>query len=277
MEPKRLLKLMIPIVLTLSIISLFLPWGTTFQWLDMTLKVSYYASITMPLLLIISTIMAIKVAFTYERGLKRTFLYISSYLAVLLLGNFKFLWPTIYGWSYWSILYLPLILDILATTMLMLSCFSTLRVVEARKINKKEKVALGLIFMIGILVVTYPVLIGQTYEIRELVFRIMNTFLVIALLPVLFLYLDHFRGEAEDSTTFILVMFGIVIATISDWLFEIITGTPHSMIMFIFQTGSIYDVILMISYSLILLGLFVHLNYEKWSLKQFESFKIDEN
>ena len=277
MEPRRLLKMMAPVIILLSLLAYFLRWGVTFEWKMYGYTIlpphtlTYYILITVPFLLGCSVAMAIRVAFTYERELEKAFLFISFYLAVLLVGNLKFFWPAIYGAS---LEYIPLALDILSSVMLLLACIYTLRVIEVKRMTRIEWMLFALMFIVGVGVMSYPYLTGSV-NFRDIIFRILNISLVMLLLPVLFLYMHQFRGEARESITFMMVIVGIIVATIADWIFEMATGTPHGQIGILLQTGSVYDVLLMLAYFTIFLGLFVHVNYEKWSLKQFESFKLD--
>jgi hypothetical protein len=195
---------------------------------------------------------------------------ISSYLAVLAVGNLKPFWPIIYGWSPFS----SLLFDALASSMLFLSCFYILKVVELRLLTRVEWIILACMLVVSISVVVYPSIIG-TMDLHSTIFRLLNVSLVITLLPVLFLYMHQFRGEVRERITFGMVVGGIIMATIADWIYEMVTRTPHEKIALLFQSGSPYDFLLLLAYSTIFLGLFVHVNYEKWSLEEFKSFKLD--
>jgi hypothetical protein len=265
MEPRLLIKIMVPVIVLLSLSSLFIKQSI----LTPVGEVTYYASILMPSLLLLSVVLGIKVAFTYERDLKLAFLFISGYLAVLTLGNLKPFWILIYGW--WE--YAPLLFDILASSMLLLACIYILRVIETKHMTRGEWAMMGGVFAVCLLVVTYPAILGKIALI-SIAFRILNVSLVILLLPVLFLYLHQFRGEAKESVTFGMIVVGIIVATIADWIYEIVTRIPHAELGRHFQTGSPYDALLLLAYFTIFLGLFVHINYERWSLQRLKTFKI---
>ncbi|MBI4362297.1 MAG: hypothetical protein HY558_03905, partial [Euryarchaeota archaeon] len=309
-----------------SILSLYVPQEVS----DPTqpgLKATIYTAISMPVLLLASITLATRVARTYERELRRAFVFIAAYLTLLAIGNLKLLSPTIYGWSQ----YAPLIFDLLASSMLLLSCYYTLKVVQVRTMKRVEWLILAGIFAGSVLVVIAntsidaaalePVkqqylaelqaladqaarlkaqgapevevlkaenaLLKKKPEIdafvasidfaitRSLAFGILNFALINTLIPVLFLYLHQFRGEARESLTFLMLILGIIVATVADWLFALAAGIPHHQLANFWQAGSPYDVIILIAYYTIFLGLFVHVNYEKWSLKNLKNFKLE--
>lgn len=270
MKPQKLLKVLLPTGAGMGIGSMFIKFGIH--------EVTYYNAILMPALLLMSTVLGIKVALSYERELRRTFIFISMYLAVLCVGNLKIFWPQIYGWS---LVYAPLLFDLAASTMLLLSCVYTLQVIEVRRMSRAEWVIFGIVFAIGIAVVSYaPLTQLPSGEIslefwRSLAFRVLNVALVLTLLPVLFLYLHQFRGEARESITFGMIIVGIIVVTIADWIYELVAGIPHEMIGTLFQSGSPYDAFLIFSYFIIFSGLVVHVNYEKWTLEGLKQFKIE--
>ncbi len=239
--------------------------------------VTYYTSVLMPALLLFSIYLSFRVSRTYERELAKTFLFVAAYLGVLTVGNLKPFWDVIFGPNPYAI---SLALDLLASSMLFFSCWYTLKVVRVKKMSRFQWLVLAGLFAGSIAVVVANVLAdarasGQV-DARPLTFGILNFVLVNTLVPVLFLYLQQFKGEARESITFLMVVIGIIVATIADWIYAVAAGIPHGQIGGLLQSGSSFDVILLVAYFLIFVGLFVHTNYEKWQLKRLKQFKLEE-
>lgn len=239
--------------------------------------VTYYTSVLMPLLLLLSVYLSFRVSRTYERELQKTFMFVAAYLIVLTVGNLKPFWDVIYGVNPFAI---PILLDVLASSMLLFSCYYTLKVVKVKNLSPIEWAVLGGIFLLSVGVVVANVLIdaqasGGQVDPRSLFFGILNFALINTLIPVLFLYLHQFRGEARESITFLMVVIGIIVATIADWVYALVAGIPHARIGGLLQSGSPYDAVLLAAYLVIFLGLFVHINYERWQLKRLREFKLE--
>ncbi|MEM3087495.1 MAG: hypothetical protein QXO51_03945 [Halobacteria archaeon] len=240
--------------------------------------VTYYTSLLMPLLLTLSIYLSFRVSRTYERQLRKAFLFVAAYLGVLTVGNLKPLWHAIYGANPYLI---PLFLDCLASSMLFFSCFYTLKVVRVRKMSDVQWLVLAGIFIGSVALVVANVqadaqVSGGRIDPRPLTFGILNFTLVNTLVPVLFLYLQQFRGEARESITFLMLVVGIIIATVADWIYAIAAGIPHNKVGEFLQSGSSFDVVLLMAYFVIFVGLFVHTNYEKWQLKRLKEFKLED-
>ncbi|MDO9096507.1 MAG: hypothetical protein Q7U60_00075, partial [Candidatus Methanoperedens sp.] len=109
----------------------------------------------------------------------------------------------------------------------------------------------------------------------KIIFRIIDNAVVLMLLPILFLYRKQSKKENKESITFTIVLIGIIISTIGDYVYEILTEISHQELSAEFHTGTFLDSIYILSYLLIALGLFVHLNYYKWTMDKIDISKID--
>lgn len=276
MDTKRFLKIALVLSVFLAGLSLVLRPGFEARVFQSRFFVTYYTSALMPLLLILSIYLSFRVSRTYERELRKAFLFIGAYLAVLTVGNLKSLWGVIYGADPFLI---PITLDVLASSMLFFSCFYTLKVVQVKRLAPLEWAVLGAIFIASVGVVVANVLadaqlLGEVSP-RALAFGILNFTLINALIPVLFLYLHQFRGEARESITFLMVVVGIIVATVADWIYAVAASIPHAQVGVLLQSGSPYDVVLLMAYLTIFIGLFVHVNHEKWQLRRLKEFHLE--
>lgn len=276
MDSKRLLQTALVVSFLIAALSLVASPGFNVRVFQSEFFVTYYTSALMPALLLLSIYLCIRVSRTYERELRKAFLFVAAYLGVLTIGNLKPFWEVVYGANPYLI---PLSLDVLASSMLFFSCWYTLKVVHVKKMGSLQWLVLAGIFLGSVAVVVANVLVearaSGAIDPRPLTFGILNFTLINTLVPVLFLYLQQFRGEARESITFLMVVVGIIIATISDWIYALAAGIPHGYVGVLLQSGSPYDVVLLLGYATIFAGLYIHTNYEKWQLKKIKEFKLD--
>ena len=55
------------------------------------------------------------------------------------------------------------------------------------------------------------------------------------------------------------------------YLYEILSmKTLSEIYIYVYHTGSVLDALFILSYFIIAAGLYAHVNYDKWSLKQLE-------
>ncbi len=268
MNPRLFLRIALPVIFGISIIALLLPRSLA----------GTYTINTMILSLIAAFLLSLKVAFSYERELKKVFLYLAFFILFLLFANLKQFWDLLYG-----ILgmhpYVSLTVAGIAYVFLIKACISILRITDFTRIHKKEWVAVFLMFALGNFIVLYFVL-NYHFEftidmVTKILFRILDNAIVIMLLPVLFLYRKQSTAENKESITFSIILIGIIISTIGDYVYEILSKISYKELSSGFHTGTLLDSIYIMSYLLIGLGLYVHLNYYRWTIKKIDLDKLD--
>lgn len=281
MDPKKILLMTIPIAVLLSAICVILPYllGEAGR---------IYTFIAMPVALMASVAFGLKVAFTYQRDLRKTFLFLSFFLLVtaafVLMISIVNLSAQIYGSIPPQLMPMvhiltgsSLLLEILTGAMLILSCVYTLKVITVKHMTQIEWLAIGFLLVLGLIIVLEPitpVLAGAeiTAEILQgMLHRFVGVATAMILVPVLFLYGHQLRGEAKESVTFALIVIGIIFSTNVDYVYSIgmsvISGISYAEVAGTFQTGSILDSLFLMGWLTINAGLFIHMNYSKWSLK----------
>jgi len=268
MNPRVFLKFAFPVIFMLSFITLLLPRGIA----------GIYAVNIMLLALFIAFLLSIKVAYSYERELRKVFLYLAPFILLLFLVNIERFWDVLYS-IFGTLPYLSLIIAGIAYVLLIMSCINILKITDFTEIDKKEWFVIILTFILGNYTIFFFILNYQVElnvdVLTKILFRIIDNAVVLMLLPILFLYRKQSKKENKESITFTIVLIGIIISTIGDYVYEIITEISHQELSAEFHTGTFLDSIYILSYLLIALGLFVHLNYYKWTMDKIDISKLD--
>lgn len=237
-----------------------------------------YASIMHPLVLFLGFVFALRVASTYQRELKKSFLFLSLFLILYMLSNIPALWELLYSLLGQTAAFLALFLQVSHYAILITSCVYTLRVIEAKRMNRYGWIFLGVTFSLCVGFVVYevplimsPISISPIVAISRMLMVVCDMSIVLLLLPVVFLYFQHLRSEAQESITFTLTMGGLILGLASTYIVRLVTGTTLDIITVeYFQQGSILDVIYTFGYLVVATGLYVHRNYVEWGLKTIE-------
>ncbi len=131
---------------------------------------------------------------------------------------------------------------------------------------------LGLTILFCVFMAVYPVLPlimniwNQTLPaISHIAMRMLDAALIIVLMPVLWLYVQYLRSQQRQSLAFTVIIFGIVCATLFDYLFQsIITVFPRLL-----TEGSplyitIPEMLFVYGYLIIAVGLYAHRRQDVW-------------
>lgn len=268
MNPRIFLKFAFVAVLILSFMNLILPSSIA----------GIYALNMMLLALFIAFLLSIKVAFCYERELRKVFLYLAPFILLLMLVNIPQFWDIIYS-IFGTFSYISLIIAGIAYILLIMSCRNILKITDFREMDKIEWAVIILMFIIGNYITLFFLLNYQLEfnvdVLTKLLFRIIDNAVVLMLLPIIFIYRKQSKKENRESVTFSIMIIGIIISTIGDYVYEIFTTISHQELSSEFHKGTFLDSIYILSYLLIALGLFVHFNYYKWTMKQIDLTKLD--
>lgn len=268
MNPRLFLKIALPAIFGVAVIALLLPRSLA----------GTYTINTMLISLIAAFLLSLKVAFSYERELKKVFLYLAFFILFLFFANLRQFWDVLYG-VFGTQPYISLIIAGIAYVLLIRACINILKITDFTRIHKKEWAAVFLMFALGNFIVLYFILNYQfkfTVDVvTKILFRILDNAIVIMLLPVLFLYRKQSTEENKESITFSIILIGIIISTIGDYVYEILSKISYQELSSGFHTGTLLDSIYIMSYLLMGLGLYVHLNYYRWTIKKIDLDKLD--
>lgn len=268
MNPRLFLKIALPAIFGVAVIALLLPRSLA----------GTYTINTMLISLIAAFLLSLKVAFSYERELKKVFLYLAFFILFLFFANLRQFWDVLYG-VFGTQPYISLIIAGIAYVLLIRACINILKITDFTRIHKKEWAAIFFMFVLGNFIVLYFILNYQfkfTVDVvTKILFRILDNTIVIMLLPVLFLYRKQSTEENKESITFSIILIGIIISTIGDYVYEILSKISYQELSSGFHTGTLLDSIYIMSYLLIGLGLYVHLNYYRWTIKKIDLDKLD--
>ena len=234
---------------------------------------SIYSLIMLPLILFVGFILGLQVASTYEKDLKKSFLFLSLFLIIYMLINIDALWPPLYSVLGRSLIFLVLFLQVVNYAMLIVSCIYTLRVMEARRMHKYGWVIFGMLFDICVYIVFYgiPAMMGgipanPAVAVSSMMIRIFDMSIVLMLVPVLVLYLQNSRSKAQESVTFTLIMCGIIISLLSTYIIEFATGMPPYKA----AEAGLLNPPYLFGYIIIAIGLYAHRKYDEWGYKMIE-------
>src|SRR5574341_556231 len=216
MNPGLFLKISFPVILLMSIITLFLP-------VDIS---GFYALHVMQASLFAAFLLSLKVAFSYERELKKVFLYLAFFVLFLFFANLEGFWDMLYN-VFGPQPYISLVVAGIAYVLLIRSCINILKITDFTNIQRKEWAFVFLMFALGNFIILSFILnytIDFSVDVMtKLLFRIIDNVIVIMLLPVLFLYRKQSRMDKKESITFTVILAGIIISTIGDYVYEIVS------------------------------------------------------
>ncbi len=269
------LKIALPAIAIPALVILFLPtrvWPT-------------YADVVEPLSLLIGSFLALYVSFTYRKELKAAFIFLSIFLLIYAVAIVLFL-------SYSPILlpYLELSVGVGEThrlvngvqfinyAMVFLFCINVLRVIDVTQLNRNGWTVFSIASIFCILLAIFPMwdLIKHTPALGELEIyyitrRMLDAALVIVLVPVLWLYVQYLKSQQKQSLTFTIIIFGIVCATLLDYLFELVVIVfPRLLAEESLLYTTIPETLFTYGYLIIAVGLYAHRKQDEWGYQAID-------
>ncbi len=135
--------------------------------------------------------------------------------------------------------------------------------------------ALGLAILFWVLLAVYPVLpvirdiwSQELSSISYIAMRILDAVLIIVLVPVLWLYFQYLKSQQRQSLTFTVIIFGIVVFTLFDYLFQLITKVfPRLLSEGSLLHTTIPEILFICGYLIIAVGLYAHRKQDEWGYK----------
>ncbi len=283
LELRRLLKIAIPAILILSFLCPTLP-KDTIAGISIS---SVYTFNLMMLALLVSFALSIKLAYTYEGSMSKTFTYLAAYFLIILLANLDVFWDVMTAalsqQSYIPITYTSIIIARVAYIPLALSRIHTVRFIKVRSMNIYEKLIVMSAIILIFAAVMYPYisLIFFSESIAVMIpelmkpvvaIRLVDFTMVSILLPLLLLNLHQYMMPSRERVTLSIgaIVGGIIMSMIVDYPYTVITGLTHAEMALTFRTGTLYDSLLVLSYLIVVLGLYVQMNYDELAQREFE-------
>ena len=269
------LKIALPAIAIPALVVLFLPAGV---W-------PTYVDVVEPISLLVGSFLALYVSFIYRKELKAAFIFLSVFLliyalAIVLLLSFSpillpYLEPRL---GVDETLRLVQSIQFINYAMLFFFCINLLKVIDVRELNRNGWIIFALTVVFCIFVAIYPQLelikdisnLGLS-GIFFITIRILDAALIIVLMPVLWLYVQFLKSQQRQSLTFTIVIFGIVCATVFDYLFQLIIKIfPRLLAVGSPLHSTIPEMLFIYGYLIIAVGLYAHRKQDEWGYKAID-------
>lgn len=263
----KFLIITLPIALILAIIVLFLPENVS----------GVYVSIIEPLSLAVGGLLALRISFMYSKQLRLAFIYFAVFLFIYAAAIVFF---THTGDIISREIFTNLVVAVQAVDylFLILFCICLLRVMEVGTLKKSAWIAIIATAVLCLFLALYPpvadgIISTDITIITYLIIRIIDAALVVALIPVIWLYVSYLQSQQRQSLTFTVIISGIICATIFNYL--------HETIVRLFASGAIEstpffavipDALFIFGYLVIMTGLYAHLKDEQWGFNAVDRF-----
>lgn len=271
----RFLKITLPAVAIPALVVLFLPEKV----------METYVDIVEPLSLLIGSFLALWVSFIYRKQLKASFTFLSIFLLVYAVSIILLL---AYNPILQSVLEdhldkantvgVTFGIQLVNYVLLGLFCFYLLKSVSIRKLSRGGWILLTLTTIFCLLFAFYPereifkdLAAIQLSDALAIVVRVFDALLIIALTPVIWLYIQYLRSEQQQSLTFTVIISGIVCATVFDYLFQFILAlSPALLSDNSVLVSSIPEALFIFGYLIIAVGLYAHRKQDEWGYQTID-------
>jgi len=243
---------------------------------------STYVDVIEPLSLLIGSFLALYVSFSYRKQLKAAFIFLSVFLLIYALAIVLFLSfsPIVVPWLELRMgtsetFRIVQGVQFINYAMLLFFCINLLKVIDVAQLNRNGWIIFALTVCFSIFAAIYPVLdlikdistLGLP-GIFYITMRILDAALIIVLVPVLWLYVQYLKSQQRQSLTFTIIIFGIVCATVFDYLFELIISVFPQLLS---EGSSLYttipEMLFIYGYLIIAVGLYAHRKQDEWGYK----------
>ena len=263
----KFLKIFLPVAVIPVLVVLLLPTDVS----------DIYIKIVKPVFLLTGALLAFRVSRIYTKQLRATFTFLSAYLLILMIAttSLPYLQPYIENYFATSVF----IIQVINYSMLVLFCINLLKVVDIRELNRKGWGIFSITLLLSVFLALYPSLVDKIWElsvpIEQIVsyymIRVLDAALITILIPVIWLYVQYLKTQQKQSLTFTVIITGIVVYTLFDYLFQAIVRIFPALL----AEGSImHDVIpqmlYMYGYMVVAFGLYAHLKHDEWGFKSIE-------
>lgn len=264
MNYRKFLAIFLPLVLLPSLLVLFLPGSISLDYVDVLEIVTLMGS----------GLLALEVAASYRKQLRMAFIFLAFYLIIL--GVAIIALPRLEVPLGTAFMGFVLGMQVVSYAMLVLSCLYILKAVDARKLNGTGWGIFAMTLLVCLFVALYPPLSSPLGNISfqfvsALLIRLVDAALIIALMPVICLYIQYLRTQHQQSLTFTVIVAGIVFSTIFDFIFQsVVTAFPNLLLPDSTLYKIIPEIIYSYGFSVIAVGLYTHLKHDEWGFQAIE-------
>jgi hypothetical protein len=259
----KFLTISLPIFLIFSLLVFILPENMAARYVD----------IFQTVVLLAGAWLAFKVSTKYLKDLRMVFKFLSLYLLIFAIALIVLSILETQSGSFF--IWLVLAMQFLVYIMLLISCIYIVKVVDVRRLNSTGWVIFTVTLVFCIFVAIFPPIRSGTelslQYVLNIVIRLLDAALIVAMVPIIWLYLQYLKARQQQSLTFTVIVTGIIFSTVFDYLFQtIITAVPQCL-----ESGStlcttIPEMIYSFGYSIITIGLYAHLKHDEWGFKAIE-------
>jgi hypothetical protein len=274
MTSQRFIAIATPAALLFALLALVLPGDTG----------ATYARFLLPISLAVGAGLAFWVGAFYRAGMRNAFFLIGGFLLLYGLTNWDWLLSAVAERMGGSFLRALLIYQFVDYAMLLSAIVWVVRMMDVRTLNKPGWfVALGAVAVAATFVVngmpTVRELFDQNTEAGTiyLIIRVFDVLVMSLLVPVVWLYVQNARARYQENSTFMLVLVGIVASLNMVYFYELLKGSPLTVIAASeYQQGSFLDVLYLFGYLLIGIGLFAHRKHQQWSFNRLDQLLLGD-
>ncbi len=267
MNHSKFLIISLPIAVILAIVPLFLPDTVN----------NVYTPVIEPLSLTVGGLLALRISFMYSRQLRLAFVFFSVFLFIYAAAIVFF---TYSGDVISGEIFTKLVVAVQAINylFLVLFCVYLLRVMEISALKKSAWITVIVTAAVCLFLALYPPIVdgivsSDITDVIYLAIRIIDAGLVVALVPVIWLYVSYLKSQHRQSLTFTVIISGIVCSTMFNYV--------HEVIVRLFAAGAIEDTpfytvipdtLFIFGYLVIMIGLYTHLKDEQWGFAAVDRF-----
>jgi len=258
-DRKRILLIAVIGAAALAFLCLILPANVAY----------YYVLIMHPLTLLAGFIFALQVSTIYTGDLKKSFLFLSLFLLVYVPVNIQplvqYLIPIMGNYGL-------LVLQILNYALLLASCFYTVKVIDVKRMNRYGWLFLALLTPLCLYIIYHSFQLVRGSNMNDAAAAIVGVLIpvidmavVLMLVPVLFLYLQYLKAQAQESITFTFIMVGLILNFFPVYIIEIFVSASSQIV-----NNTIMNAAYLFSYLLMAIGLYANRKYDDWGFKMIE-------
>lgn len=245
----------------------------------------WYARVMQPGLLFVGAALSLWVTRMYRGDMKRVFFCLAGFLALYGLVNIGYLVEKAQDRLDANFLHALLAYQVLTYAFLLTACGFILRVIGVATLGKWGWLAAAVGLGLAVSFITYyldsvPMLrddygVNTEWVVMNLLIRIFDALVLLALVPVLALYVQKARAKYQESTTFALIGGGIIASLAAVYVYELAKRTSLVSIALVdFQEGSLLDAVYIFGYFVLALGLFAHRKHQEWSFNQVDRILV---
>ncbi len=263
MNHTKFLTISLPIFLIFSLLVFILPANIAAR----------YSDIFQTVILLAGAWLAFRVSASYVKDLRMVFVFLGLYLLIFAIALIVL--PILETRTESSFIWFVLGMQFADYIMLLISCIYIVKVVDVRRLNSTGWAIFTVTLAFCIFVAIFPPIrsgaeVSLLY-ILNIVIRLLDAVLIVAMVPIIWLYIQYLKARQQQSLTFTVIVIGIISSTVFDYLFQtIIAAVPQLLGTDSSLNTTIPEMIFSFGYSIIAIGLYAHLKHDEWGFKMIE-------